>query len=111
MNFVLYVHDTGANPVWPGEPQAAAAKVQREINNLVLAYTMGRVTVDLIPENKALGDRVEEIERIVDGNVDDWFEAKEEVARLLDNWEQGDIAGPVNSLRVLFGLNEDGSEG
>lgn len=108
MNFILYVHDYGPEPVWPYGP-GVVEQVQREINELVSDYTMGRVTVDVQAEAAALQDRVAELEDLLAADTDQWHDARNIVASLVRNWENGDIAGYVNELRMEFGLNTEGN--
>lgn len=70
MNFILYVHDYGDDPVWPYGP-GVVEQVERELGTLIGDYTMGRVTVDLVPESARLRELEEMYEEDHDHTEDD----------------------------------------
>lgn len=49
MNFILYIHDHGEKPVWPFAP-GVTDQVAKEVNDLISGYTMGRASVDVVPD-------------------------------------------------------------
>lgn len=99
-NYVLFLHDS-RDVLKPNSVWTTKDKVEVALRNSGLAS----VEVGVQSES----GRIEELEGIIDGQIDQWSDAKEIVRSIVKNWS-GDIAAYVNELREEFDIDENGDD-